>query len=109
MTWQKGTGYGLRPVGYGSAFGKVEYLVSPWFIAALKADKLHVSVPGHALPPGVTSVPADQTRLIPGVVLLIRQNIRGVLEAELFPRHASSRELAQATPRNLWMRLDVAF
>ena len=102
-------GSGPRPVRYGSAFGKAEYLVFPWFIAALKADELHVSVPSQALPPGVTSVPADQTRLIPGVVLLIRQNIRGVLEAELFARHAPSRALAQATPGNLWIRLDVAF
>lgn len=98
-----------RPVRYGSTFGKAEYLVFPWVIAAFKADELHVSVPTQALPAGVTVRPADQTRVIPGVVLLIRQNIRGALEVELFPRHRPSRELAQPAPRNLWIRLDVAF
>ncbi|MBI4500866.1 MAG: hypothetical protein HY700_06860 [Gemmatimonadetes bacterium] len=102
-------GSGSGPIRYGSAFGKAEYLVFPWFIAALKAEALHLSLPGPAVPSGATGVPADQTRVIPGVVILVRQNIRGVVEAELFRRHDPSRELAQATPHNLWIRLDVAF
>ncbi len=102
-------GSGQGAVRYGSGFGKAEYLVFPWLIAGVKADELHVSVPSQAVPPGTTSVPADQTRLTPGVVVLVRQNIRGVVEAELFPRHDPSRELGQATPRTVWVRLDVAF
>jgi hypothetical protein len=46
---------------------------------------------------------------MPGVVFLIRQNIRGVIEGELFTRLESQSDQDGFNPKNIWFRLDVAF
>ena len=51
----------------------------------------------------------DRDRILPGAVMLIRQNVRGVVEAELFTRHEQTTAAGQRRPHNLWFRLDVAF
>jgi hypothetical protein len=47
--------------------------------------------------------------VLPGVVVLIRQNVRGVVEAEIYTRHSPSEERGMRDPNNLWLRLDLAF
>ncbi len=92
-----------------SLFGKAEYLVFPWLIASFKADELDVNPPGSVRARGFTEGGLDQSRVLPGLVFLVRQNIRGVLEAEFFTRHAPSADLGRPPPDNLWFRLDVSF
>lgn len=92
-----------------SFFGRGEYLVLPWALAYLKAERFSVSA--GDLPPEATErpVPSESTRIMPGVVLLVRQNVRLVLEGELFTRTPATDEANLARPHGLWMRLDVAF
>jgi hypothetical protein len=89
-------------------FAKVEYLVYPWVIASLKADRLTVDVPAGALPTGFTASSVDREFLAPGVIFLIRQNVRAVLEGELV-LSGDARSAATRRPHALWMRLDLAF
>lgn len=92
-----------------SLFGRGEYLVLPWVLASLKAERFSVSA--GDLPPGSTMLPvrSESTRIIPGVILLIRQNVRLVLEGELYTRTPATVQMDLARPHTLWMRLDVAF
>ena len=92
-----------------SLFGRGEYLLLPWVIASFKAERFTVST--RDLPPGSTRDPApsESTRLMPGVVLLVRQNVRLAIEGELYSRAPATDERGLARPHGLWMRLDVAF
>lgn len=92
-----------------SLFGKAEYLLLPWLIASLKFDQLDVDIPGPLRTGRLAPVSPDQTRVMPGAVLLVRQNVRTVVEAELFTRHTPSGAASRRRPHNLWFRLDVAF
>ena len=47
----------------------------------------------------------QEVRVMPGLVMLIRQNVRGVIEAEWFAKQTRPRE----RPNSLWFRLDVSF
>ncbi|MBI4543701.1 MAG: hypothetical protein HY703_00720, partial [Gemmatimonadetes bacterium] len=58
---------------------------------------------------GFTEGGAAQTRVLPGLVLLIRQNVRGVVVAELFAADPPLLLPGGKRPHNLWFRLDVAF
>lgn len=92
-----------------SLFGKAEYLFLPWVIGSMKAEWFDVAE--AALPPGVSGAPppSEATRLMPGVVLLLRQNVRLVLEGELFLDLPATDRAGLPLPHNLWTRLDVAF
>lgn len=81
-----------------SVFGKVEWLAFPWFIGSLKIDSFWSDAPDAALD-------EQEVRVMPGLVMLIRQNVRGVIEAEWFTKQTRPREL----PNSLWFRLDVSF
>ncbi|MBI4420106.1 MAG: hypothetical protein HY560_04705, partial [Gemmatimonadetes bacterium] len=101
-------GRGRADVRHSSVFGKAEYLIYPWLVGSFKFEVFDLASP-IGVPSGFTAARLDQTRLLPGFVFLVRQNIRGVLELELFTEHAPSAELGRPVPRNLWFRLDVAF
>lgn len=103
--WGAAAAAGMR---YSSVFGKAEYLLFPWFMASFKFDTFGVDVPA-ARAIGFTEGTLDQTRVLPGVIILIRQNIRGVIEGEFYTEHAGSRVRGERRPHNLWFRLDVAF
>lgn len=92
-----------------SLFARAEYLMLPWVIASLKADRLEI-IAGD-FPPGVSvaSRPSESTRLLPGFVLLLRQNVRLAVEGEFFLHHPDTRDAELPLPHSLWMRLDVAF
>jgi hypothetical protein len=92
-----------------SFFARAEYLAFPWLIGSLKFDTFDVRVPEEARQSGFAKGDLDQTRILPGLIMLIRQNVRVVMEAELFTDHARSSESGQAKPHSLWFRLDVAF
>lgn len=116
-----GTGYvwgenrnpwGLSPaqrLRHWSAFAKGEYFAFPWLIASLKLEWLEADVPSGVRAAGFTDGSLDRSRFLPGVVALIRHNVRGAVEAELYTRHAAANEAALRKPHNLWIRLDVAF
>jgi hypothetical protein len=86
------------PLSLSSVFGKIEWLAFPWFIGSLKIDSFWSQAPDAALD-------EQEVRFMPGLVMLIRQNVRGVIEAELFAKQTGAREL----PNGLWFRLDFAF
>lgn len=92
-----------------SLFAKWEYLLYPWLTWSLKADRLEVSTTAGALPAGTTLRDADATRILPGFVMLVRQNVRAVVEGELFTRHAAADRTGARRPHTLWMRLDLSF
>ena len=96
-------------VPFSSFFGKGEYLVFPWLIGSLKFDTFDSEIPDSIREQGFTVGSQDQTRILPGVVVLVRQNIRAVLEAELFTEHEASHQAGQPKPNNLWFRLDLSF
>ncbi|MFQ5703200.1 MAG: hypothetical protein ACE5HT_04185 [Gemmatimonadales bacterium] len=96
-------------VDFSSLFARMEYMFFPWFIGSIKFDDLDVNTPTTVQRSGFTAGGMDRTRLIPGVILLLRQNVRASLELELFTRDAASSELMQREPNNLWLRLDVSF
>jgi hypothetical protein len=98
-------GLGAR---HSSQYARGEYLLYPWLIGSLKADRTRFSVAGA----GAAEIAADaleRVRLLPGLVVLLRQNVRMVSEAELYvrdePRSGPAGERAHA----VWLRLDVAY
>lgn len=104
--------WGLTParrVTHWSVFTKAEYFAFPWLLGSLKVELLEATVPQAVRVAGFSEGSLDRTRILPGVVFLIRQNVRGVVEAELYTRHASADEAGGRKPHNVWFRLDVAF
>ncbi len=92
-----------------SIFGKLEYMGLPWLIGSLKLDRFRVGLSADATGPAFEQGRQDQTRLLPGVVLLVRQNIRVVIEGELFLEDSRSTLASLRRPHTLWARLDFAF
>lgn len=92
-----------------SLFARAEYLVLPWVITSLRAERLDIVI--DDLPPDVSiaSSPSESTRMLPGVALLLRQNVRLAVEGELFLRQTDTHTAELPLPHSLWMRLDVAF
>ena len=91
-----------------SAFSKVEYLLYPWLIGSLKFDILESDLPPSATSGGQNG-DVTLSRILPGLVMLLRQNIRGVIEAEVFTEYAPRATVTEPTPNALWIRLDLAF
>lgn len=92
-----------------SLFARAEYLMLPWVITSVKAERLEVVA--DDLPPdaAIASRPSDATRLLPGFIFLLRQNVRLAVEGELLLHHPDTRTAELPLPHSLWMRLDVAF
>jgi hypothetical protein len=100
-------GFGTGALHWGSVHAKAEYLVYPWLITSLKAE--HFTLDRPPASPAGSPLPGDQDRIIPGVIALIRQNVRAVVEADLYLHDERSSALGEPTPAALWVRLDVAF
>lgn len=95
-------------ISYTSVLGKAEYMFYPWLIGSVKIDNLDVDLPDQILADGFSGG-ADETRIIPGVIALIRPNVRAVAEFEIFTRFESGDVLDLSRPHGLFLRLDVAF
>jgi len=80
-----------------SVFGKVEWLGFPWLLGSFKLDSFRAV--------SDSAVSEEAIRLIPGVTVLIRQNVRGVIEAALFAKH----EGTGVDSNSLWLRIDFSF
>ena len=87
-----------------SKFGKLEYLFFPWLIGSLKADELRSTIPDGVRALGYSTGAEDQSRIMPGAVFLLRQNVRVVVEGEFFVG-----DRPESLTNSLWLRLDVAF
>jgi hypothetical protein len=118
--WDVGVGHVrrtfLRPLGTTegsldarSWFAKGEFLLFPWLLGSLKADRLVVEITPGALPAGGSMEPSDRAVLMPGLVALVRQNVRVVVEGELFLAGDRRAVTVNRRPHNLWLRLDLAF
>lgn len=94
---------------HSAVFGKVDYLVFPWLMAYLKAESGELRLPNGATGSTPNDAPPPSNRWLPGVALLVRQNVRAVAEAE-FP---GSRGLVPGTRpmrgTGLGLRLDLSF
>lgn len=92
-----------------SVFAKAEYLFLPWVMSSMKAEWFDVSE--TELPPDVSAAPppSESTRVLPGVIILLRQNVRLVLEGELFLDLPATDRPGLPLPHSLWTRLDLAF
>ena len=90
-------------------FAKGEYLLYPWLMASLKYDRLRVAADAGSLPVGYGLVAERRDIVLPGLVALVRQNVRVVVEGEWI-RSADSRAVpGRRRPHALWLRLDLAF
>lgn len=98
-----------RAASWWSAFARVEWFAYPWLMASLKAETLRPSLDDDPELPGSTVTPADRSRVLPGVVALIRHNVRLALEAEVWAEHDPTDAAGRSPPHNLWLRFDVAF
>jgi hypothetical protein len=93
---------------HASVYGRGEYMLYPWLIGSLRADRTRFRVADTAASDAGAAT-LDRARLLPGVVVLLRQNVRVVAEGELQlreqPRAGPGGERGDA----LWLRLDLAF
>jgi hypothetical protein len=94
---------------HSSLFAKGEYLVYPWLIGSLKFGTFEANLSTEIRAGGFTGGDFEQTRLLPGVIALLRQNVRAVAEAELFTEHALNASLCKPKPHSFWVRLEVAY
>ena len=96
-----------------SAFLKVEYLVWPWLLASIRAERFWIEMPaatqaaGPIPSSGFGRAAFGQTHFLPGATALLRQNVRLVLEADLYSTFRSPSD--RPAPNGLWLRLDLAF
>jgi hypothetical protein len=96
-------------LGARSWFAKGEYLLYPWLIGSVKYDRLRVQADTGVLPVGYRILSGDRSVFLPGLVMLVRQNIRVVVEGELL-LEADERSPAETRrPHTLWLRLDLVF
>ena len=91
-----------------SVFGRAEYLVLPWLIASLRVEQFDAKSDG-ARRAGYTRGASESTRIGPGLVALVRANVRLVLEGELYASERASAEGLRPRPAALWTRLEVIF
>ncbi|MEQ1692361.1 MAG: hypothetical protein ABMA00_13805 [Gemmatimonas sp.] len=87
-----------------SVFAKAEYLVFPWLIGSLKAERFRLRATGV-----IIDRDPSETTLVPAVTMLVRQNVRTVIEGELFTAHSRSRRAEQRRPHALSVLLEFAF
>lgn len=92
-----------------STFGKLEYLMFPWLIGSLKAERFRARL--HDVPAGWQfdgSTPVE-TRVLPGLIALVRQNLRLILEGELFAKYEGTASPPGPRPHSFDVRIDWAF
>jgi hypothetical protein len=92
---------------HASLYGRGEYLLFPWLVASLKADGTRFRAVGTAA--GDVVDPLHRARVMPGLIALLRQNVRAIAEADLYVRDEPRSGPAGGRPHALWLRLDVAF
>jgi hypothetical protein len=102
-------GIGTGAMTQRSVFGKAEYFFYPWFMASLKVETMALRLPPQDTLGIGRSRSISATHWMPGLVVLIRQNIRSVAEADLYARDQLSSAAGRARPPLLWLRLDIAF
>jgi len=90
-------------------FGKLEYLIYPWLMGSMKAETFSVPVPDDLRARGFSRGAFERSRILPGLILLVRQNVRAVVEVDWFLSDTQSAELGRRRPHALWARFDVAF
>jgi len=91
-----------------SRFAKGEYLFWPWLAGSLKLEQFNATSP-VAQRAGYTRGADERVLVAPGIVALLRQNARLVIEGEFYARERSSAEAARRRSVGLWTRLDVTF
>jgi hypothetical protein len=91
-----------------SLFAKGEYFLWPWFAVSAKAEAFRARSDG-ARRAGYVRGAEDQLRFAPGVIALIRQNVRLAAEADLRGRDASLADAALRRGAAVTVRLDVAY
>jgi hypothetical protein len=90
---------------HASTFARAEYLVFPWLLASLKAERTDYRADGAD---AAAFAPLQRARLLPAAVVLLRQNVRLIAEGELYLRD-QPRAPDAAPAHGLWLRLDVAY
>lgn len=98
-------GPGQGALDHSSLFAKGEYAVYPWLITSLKGEQFSLGSPRSL--GSAERGRYVQSHLMPGVIALIRQNVRAVAEADLFITYQRPSPLA--SPTAFWLRLDIAF
>lgn len=98
-------GTGAGALDHAILFAKGEYALFPWLLASVKGERFSIRTPRASRNSGRMSY--EQHHVAPGVVVLIRQNLRAVGEADLFSTYESPS--SARAPSGLWFRLDLAF
>lgn len=91
-----------------STFARAGYLFYPWLMGTAKADRIHFRALAGSGESG-DRPPLRRARVLPGLVVLIRANVRAIAEGELFLRDRPPSGPGGERPHALWLRLDVAF
>lgn len=91
-----------------SLFAKGEYYAWPWLGLSLKLERFTADS-REAREAGYMRGAEDRIFVAPGVIALLRQNLRFVVEGDLRARDREAADRGVARPRGVWMRLDVAF
>ncbi|MFQ5537289.1 MAG: hypothetical protein ACE5GJ_07530 [Gemmatimonadota bacterium] len=90
-------------------FGKAEYLLYPWLMASLKYDRADLDADALPLQPGARLLPSARRRLTPGVVALVRQNLRVATELILYLGGDAARLGVGGVRHAFLLRLDLSF
>jgi len=101
--WGTGTAAEMQ-----SRFAKAEYLFWPWLEGSLKLERFDATSP-VAHRNGYTRGADERVLVAPGVVALLRQNARLVIEGEFYALERLSAEAGRRRSAGLWTRLDVTF
>jgi hypothetical protein len=91
---------------HASTFVRTEYLIFPWLLASLKAERTDYRA--VARDDDAAFAPLRRARVLPAAVVLLRQNVRLIAEGELYVRD-QPRAPDAAPAHGLWLRLDVAY
>lgn len=94
---------------YSSVFAKAEYVLLPWVIASLKGERFAFLPNVSLLRDGYVRGAPREEILTPGVITLLRPNVRLVAEGQLYVSDRLSREAGRERPHALWLRMDFAF
>lgn len=90
-------------------FAKAEYFVFPWLMASLKYDRLDAWADAAAIPAGYAMESAATRSVAPGAVLLVRQNVRALVEARFLLDGDAARLDPMRPTGDLFVRLDLTF
>lgn len=91
-----------------SVFGRTEWMIWPWLFGSVKAEHFTTSS-ADARRLGFVQGGEDRLLVAPGLIALVRQNVRLILEGEAYARERSTQVGGQPRRAALTARLDVAF